>query len=53
MQQYVVVAATVGGVGSPLVGNSIRGVSQYNIFGQIYHQVANVAFGQIAPYTGF
>jgi RHS repeat-associated protein len=42
-----------GGVGSPLVGNSIRGVSAHNPLGRVYHEAANVAFGQVAPYTGF
>lgn len=42
-----------GGVGSPLVGNSIRGVAAYNPFGKFYHEAASAAFGELAPYTGF
>jgi hypothetical protein len=42
-----------GGVGSPGVGNSIRGVSQYNPLGAAYHGASNIAFGPLAPYTGF
>jgi hypothetical protein len=39
-----------GGVGSSGVGNSIRGVSQFN---PIYHGASNLYFGPLAPYTGF
>ena len=42
-----------GGVGSPNVGNRIRGVSQYNPLGRAYHELSNLYFGQLAPYTGF
>jgi hypothetical protein len=41
------------GVGSPKVGNSIRGVAKANPFGRIYHNASNAAFGNIAPYTGY
>ena len=34
-------------------GNRIRGVSKFNPLGAIYHEAANKAFGNIAPYTGF
>ena len=34
-------------------GNAIRGVSKFNPRGPIYHEAANKAFGNIAPYTGF
>ena len=33
-------------------GNSIRGVSKLNPKGPIYHEAADNAFGNIAPYTG-
>ena len=33
-------------------GNAIRGVSKINPKGPIYHESANNAFGNIAPYTG-
>ena len=33
-------------------GNSIRGVSKLNPKGPIYHEAADRAFGNIAPYTG-
>ncbi len=33
-------------------GNLIRGVSKINPKGIIYHEAANNAFGNIAPYTG-
>ena len=33
-------------------GNAIRGVSKINPKGPIYHEAANNAFGNIAPYTG-
>lgn len=42
-----------GGVGSPGVGNSIRGVSPYNPAYPIYHGASNLYFGPLAPYTGF
>jgi len=42
-----------GGVGSPNVGNRIRGVSPYNPAGLIYHGASNLYFGPLAPYTGF
>lgn len=42
-----------GGIGSPNVGNIIRGVSRYNPRGYIFHKTSNAYFGNIAPYTGF
>ena len=42
-----------GGVGSPRVGNSIRGVSRYNPAGRTYHWMSNYRFGPLADYTGF
>ena len=42
-----------GGVGSPAVGNSIRGVSPFNPVYPIYHEASNLYFGPLAPYTGF
>ena len=42
-----------GGVGSPNVGNIIRGVSQYNLAGMLYHGASDLYFGPLAPYTGF
>lgn len=42
-----------GGVGSPGVGNSIRGVAYFNPLGRVYHEAASFSFGQVAPYTGF
>lgn len=41
-----------GGVGSPGVGNSIRGVSRYNPTGRVYHEMSDSYFGPLAPYTG-
>lgn len=42
-----------GGVGSPRVGNTIRGVSRFNPFGRGYHAASNSMFGPLAPYTGW
>lgn len=42
-----------GGVGSPNVGNSIRGVARYNPQGRFFHAVSNKKFGPLAPYTGW
>lgn len=42
-----------GGVGSPKLGNSIRGVSKYNPAGRFYHYESNRRFGNLAPYTGY
>ena len=42
-----------GGVGSPKVGNAIRGVSKYNPAGRLFHNISNSFFGNIAPYTGY
>jgi hypothetical protein len=33
-------------------GNKYRGVNVLNIFGRIYHEAANAAFGELHPYTG-
>lgn len=41
-----------GGVGSPSVGNSIRGVSIYNPLGPLYHSSSTATFGEIYKYTG-
>lgn len=42
-----------GGVGSPNVGNRIRGVGTYNPAGRIYHGASNLYFGPLHDYTGF
>lgn len=42
-----------GGIGSPSVGNSIRGVSAYNPLGYGFHEASNIRFGPLAPYTGW
>jgi hypothetical protein len=42
-----------GGVGSPGVGNSIRGINRFNPAYPIYHGASNLYFGPLAPYTGF
>lgn len=42
-----------GGVGSPKVGNRIRGVSKLNPAGQVYHNASSALFGEIAPYDGY
>lgn len=42
-----------GGIGSPSVGNSIRGVYMFNPAGIIYHQASNMYFGPLSNYTGF
>lgn len=43
-----------GGVGSPKLGNKIRGVSKLKIVsGRAYHELSNYFFGNIAPYTGY
>lgn len=42
-----------GGIGSPRVGNSIRGVAYYNPNGRFYFQQSNTTFGNIHSYTGF
>ena len=41
-----------GGVGSPQVGNTIRGVAYYNPAGRIYY-ASSLIFGKIAEYNGF
>ena len=35
------------------LGNSYRGVSQYNPLGKVYYYSSSLQFGTIAPYTGF
>jgi hypothetical protein len=42
-----------GGVGSPGVANAIRGVSPYNPLGRLYQGASDLAFGPLAPYTGY
>lgn len=42
-----------GGVGSPNVGNSIRGVARGNPAGYEFWSLSNSYFGNIAPYTGY
>ena len=42
-----------GGVGSPKVGNSIRGVARGNPAGYEFWSLSNSHFGNIAPYTGY
>jgi len=42
-----------GGVGSPSLGNFIRGVSRLNPVGPIYHGNANLLFGELSSYTGW
>jgi RHS repeat-associated protein len=42
-----------GGLGSPSVGNFIRGVSTINPRGPEYHAVSSALFGEIAPYSGW
>lgn len=44
---------SLGGVGSPNVGNAIRGVSRFNPLGRIYHGASDAYFGPLAPYTGY
>ncbi|HKV08113.1 MAG TPA: SpvB/TcaC N-terminal domain-containing protein [Thermoanaerobaculia bacterium] len=38
--------------GTPLTENAIRGVGRDNPLGQVFHTAANLAFGELAPYTG-
>ncbi|MGD1318731.1 hypothetical protein [Chryseobacterium sp. 2R14A] len=42
-----------GGVDSPRVGNSIRGVSKINPYGRAYHSMSNAYFGPLSPFTGY
>ena len=42
-----------GGIGSPLVANKIRGVSQYNPLGFGFWHASNLYFGPLAPFTGY
>ncbi len=42
-----------GGVGSPNVGNSIRGVSKINPYGRVYHSMSNTYFGPLSGFTGW
>ena len=42
-----------GGVGSPKVGNSIRGVSKLNPLGGLFHKASNTYFGPLSNYTGY
>jgi len=43
----------MGGVGSPRVGNTIRGVSMRNPFGFDYWNASNGLWGPLAPFTGY
>jgi RHS repeat-associated protein len=38
--------------GTPLTENTIRGVGKDNPLGEVFHAAANLAFGELAPYTG-
>ena len=38
--------------GEPLTENAIRGVAHENPMGELFHESANLVFGEIAPYTG-
>lgn len=49
-QQYI---DYLGGIGSPKVANTIRGVARANPLGRLFHTKANQMFGQLADYTGF
>ncbi len=49
-EQQLIDAA--GGIGAPNLANLVRGVSKYNLNGPLYHFTSDVAFGNIAPYTG-
>ncbi len=42
-----------GGIGSTMLGNSIRGVGSYNPFGYGFHVASDTFFGPLAPYTGW
>ena len=42
-----------GGIGSPNVGNSIRGVGYYRPDGRYFYGMSNALFGPLAKYTGF
>ncbi len=35
------------------LGNTYRGVSPFNPMGRMYHFSSSIAFGELAPYTGF
>ena len=38
--------------GTPLTENSIRGIGKDNPLGEVFHNAANLAFGELAPFTG-
>lgn len=38
--------------GTPLTENTIRGVAKDNLLGEVFHAAANLAFGELAPFTG-
>jgi RHS repeat-associated protein len=38
--------------GKPLTENVVRGVGKDNPLGEVFHAAANLAFGQLAPFTG-
>ncbi len=42
-----------GGIGSPSVGNYIRGVARSNPFGRVYQNAADAEFGNLHSYTGY
>ncbi|MEM6377567.1 MAG: RHS repeat-associated core domain-containing protein, partial [Bacteroidota bacterium] len=43
----------LGGYGHPMVANRRREVAKYNPLGRIYHNAANLWFGELHPYTGY
>jgi hypothetical protein len=42
-----------GGIGSRNVANAVRGVAKANPLGRAFHEFSNMAFGPLAPYTGY
>jgi len=44
---------SLGGVGSPNVGNAIRAVAKANPAGRIYHAASDLYFGPLHGYTGY
>jgi RHS repeat-associated protein len=39
--------------GTPLTENTFRGVAKENPLGEVFHQAANLQFGELAPFTGY
>jgi hypothetical protein len=39
--------------GTPLTENNYRGVAKDNQLGEVFHQAANLHFGELAPFTGY